>query len=247
MTEQPSNLPVKGARLESRGSYLTVVFHPSLRLTRKRGFEFAAKLSQYIEPTNVELDEKQWRFDQPLEGSTRGRFKIIVDEQRIQIGAEFPEKTPAEWLESRRAEILNRFREMFKLKIVIQSAALIRATIPVEGDARTFLADHVMHLKREQISTFDRPIHMVGLKFALPPFIRKGLHPRQEDWFLEVSAESLIEDPSKLYIEADGRWQNTPMPWDDVATQTVVDRLVKVSDYVKDHVLEFLIHAEGGE
>jgi len=246
MTKQPSNLPIKGAQLERRGSYLAVVFHPSIRLTRKRGFEFAAELSQYIEPSNVHLDENQWRFDQPLEGSTRSRFKIIVGVQRIQINAEFPE-TSAEWLESRQTEILDRFHKMLDLKHVIQSAAMIQATFPVDGDARTFLANHVMHLDREQVKKLNRPIHTVGLRFMLPPFKEEGAVARKEDWLLEVKVESLVEDPSKVYVEADAQWQNTPMLWDVEATRTVVNRQVKVSEYLKDHVLEFLTHCEGGE
>lgn len=247
MTEPRSNLPIKGAKLNPRGSYIAVDFHPSLCLIRKRGFEFAAELSQYMDPSNVHLGETQWRFDQPLEGSNRSRFKIIVGEQRIQISAEFPEKTSAEWLESRQAEILDRFRNMFDLTHVNQSAAMIQATFPVDGDARTFLANHVMHLDREQIKKLNRPIHTIGLRFMLPPFKQEGAVAKKEDWLLEVKTESLMEDPRRLYIEADGRWQNSPMQWDDAATQTVVNRLVKVSDYLKDHVLEFLIHAEGGE
>ena len=100
---------------------------------------------------------------------------------------------------------------------------------------------------REQIKKLNRPIHTIGLRFMLPPFKQEGAVARKEDWLLEVKTESLMEDPHRLYIEADGRWQNTPMQWDDEATQTVVNRLVKVSEYLKDHVLDFLIHAEGGE
>ena len=69
---------------------------------------------------------------------------------------------------------------------------------------------------------------------------------KSEDWSLQVKAESLVEDPSKLYLEADGRWQaRDGMKWDKEAATVVTERLVTVSDYVRKNVVEFVRGCDG--
>lgn len=244
---QPTHLPVDPVQLELRGYHLALAFHPQIRLERKKGFEFAVALSDYIDPSSVVAEAHQWRLSQPISGSPNSRLNIIVEQRQLQIGAAFPGLSK-EWLEERFSSVVREFREVFKPESILSSAAMVRAVLQVDGDAREFLARHVMKLAPERIDPFGRPIHLVGLRFFFPPFAvkRKGKDESSvTPWQVDVKAESLIEDPSKLFLEADGRWPQL-MQWSDDGEQQVIQRLEIVSDYLKKNVVSFLRTPENG-
>jgi hypothetical protein len=68
--------------------------------------------------------------------------------------------------------------------------------------------------------------------------------PVVTDWQVNVRAESLLDDPSKLFLEADADWQ-TPRPWNEGEEKKEIERLELVSQYLEKNVLAFLEH-EGG-
>jgi len=112
---------------------------------------------------------------------------------------------------------------------------MIHGTIPINGDARTFLAQHVMSIDPDRVDRFGRPIHLVGLRFFFPPFRHKGKKGKAAvaNWQVNVKAESLLEDPSKLYLEADADWSE-PEDWSDEATANLVKQLGIVSSYLEE-------------
>jgi hypothetical protein len=234
---EPTNLPVKGATPDVRGSYLAADIQPPIELPRKRGHEFAGALADYIEPNKVELDADRWRFTRPLRGGPHSRFEIILQDTRIQVSAVFPGES-SEWLEERFREVLLRFEEFFRPQILIGSAAMVQATWPINGDARIFLATHIMHLDLARVNRFNRPTHVVGLRFSLPPHqLPEG--EGGQDWLLELKAESLVEDPAKVFLEADARWV-APGPWTHDTIQTLIEHSVTVSDSMRKYLLGFL-------
>ncbi len=243
--ESRTNLPVEGAKLDPRGYYLAVSFHPPIRLDRKKGFEFAASLADYIDPSNVSLEERQWTFSQPISGSARSQLRVIIAPGRLQIHAEFPTHAK-EWFEERQLSVMKKFKEHFSPALILHSAAMIRGTLPIDGDARTFLARHVMNISKP-FRQLGRPIQVIGLHLVFPPFRTASEQgAKVTDWLVDVKAESLAEDPSKLFLEADAQWPET-MPWNDENLSKVIERLETVSCYLEGNVKDFLQHASGGE
>jgi hypothetical protein len=246
--QEPTNLPAREADLELRGSYLGVKFHPAIALAPKRGLEFSTLLSERVDVTKVDVGSGTWVFSHPLPETPKGQFQIAVTAQRIQISATFPATTtPPEWIETRQMEVLRRFESFFRPTLILSSAAMIRATLKIDGDARVFLANHVMHLDQSRLRLFNRPAHLVGMRLSFPPYkLKTDDAEKSEDWLLDVKAESLVEDPTKLYLEADGRWQaRDGMKWDEQAATKVTERLVTVSDYVRKNVVGFVRGREG--
>ena len=246
--QEPTNLPAGEGDLELRGCHLGVNFHPAIALAPKRGLEFSTLLSERVDVTKVDLGSGTWVFSLPLPETPKGQFQIAVTAQQIQISATFPATTtPPEWIETRQMEVLRRFESFFRPTLILGSAAMIRATLKIDGDARVFLANHVMHLDQSRLRLFKRPAHLVGLRLSFPPYkLKTDGAEKSEDWSLQVKAESLVEDPSKLYLEADGRWQaRDGMKWDKEAATVVTERLVTVSDYVRKNVVEFVRGCDG--
>ncbi len=237
-----TNLPVEAARIEPRGYYLGLSFHPAVKLERKAGFEFAAALADYIDPKTVAIEDHQWVFSQPISGSPRSSLRIVVLANQVQIAADFPEASK-EWFETRQVALLKTFGERFAPELILGSAAMIRGTLAIDGDARIFLARHVMNIGEKPLEPLGRPIHVIGLRLVFPPFrVASDGGEQVTDWLVDVKAESLAEDPSKLYLEADAKWQK-PMQWSEENLELVVGRQDEVSQYLAKNVADFLRQA----
>lgn len=249
MSDSPkerTNLPAEGAKIEPRGYHLGLAFHPPIKLDRKKGIEYAATLSDYIDPSSISLENHGWTITQPVGGTPRSQLRVAITSSQVQVEAVFPTYAK-EWFEQRQLAVLENFGVHFEPDLILHSAAMIRGVLPIDGDARSFLAHHVMNIGPERIRPLARPIHVIGLRFVFPPFQKKGEKgPEVTDWLVDVKAESLGEDPSKLFLEADARWPRS-MKWNKENLLATVARLGTVSEYLEKNVADFLRRAASGE
>jgi hypothetical protein len=238
--DQSTHRPQPEAKFNARGYALSVRFHPEIKLDRKRGHHFAAALTDYLNLEKNEFESHKWTFLEPLPGEPACRFVITVSPGFIKLDVR-SSNLGQEWVETRFGMVLGKFGELFKLQFLLQSEAIVHGTLPIDGDARTFLAVHVMGMKPNRVDSFGRPLHLLGLKFFFPPFAKKGEgdKPQITDWHLNVRAESLMEDPSKLFLEAEATWIEA-RPWDKEVVTQLTDHLGTVKDYLENNVMEFL-------
>jgi hypothetical protein len=213
------------------------------------GMEFAPKLSSAIDAREVTLEENRWVFSEPTGVAAASRFVATVSESQISVEAVLPTDAK-ERFETRASVIFNEFYRAFQPAIILASSALIRATLQIDGDARTFLSTHVTKFDETRLRHLGRPIHLFGLRLFMPPVQQQqkskgkkgGKAARAEqsaNWMVDVKAESLLEDTSKLFLEADARWQ-PPVAWDDSTASKIVERLGVVSEFVNEHFIPFL-------
>lgn len=244
----PTNCPVPGSMVHPVGYALGVQFYEPLKLIPQKGLEFAAKLSDYVDPRGVVLRDDAWIFAQPLGESAAGLLQVVIQPATVMLEARLPTNS-LEWFETRYTAILNEFRETFHPSWLPASSAKVCGTIQVDGDARVFLFEHLTQMNT-RLRPLGRPIHLFGLRIAMPAFElreppsgrkKQGKLVKSSDWWVEVKAESLFEDPTKLYLEATGQWQTeTPKPWSEGTIEEAVGRLATISDYIKDNLLPFL-------
>src|SRR5260370_1119122 len=109
----PTHLPEPGARIDARGYAISLRFHPEIKLDRKRGFQFAVALSDYLNLEKNEFESHKWSFFEPLAGEPTSRFVITVSPNSIKLDIRFPTQGQ-EWVETRFGHVLARFREIFK-------------------------------------------------------------------------------------------------------------------------------------
>lgn len=256
---EPSHRPLPTAAISPLVRALAVHFHPPIKLDKKRGLEFAPKLASAIDPREVSLEENGWTFSQPMGENTAGQFVIAVRESQLSIEATFPAESE-EMFENRARVVLNEFKKLFMPELMLGSSAMIRATLPVDGDARTFLATYVTKLDIDRLAPLGRPVHLFGIRLFMPPYkIEKSASPTKPvgaaggkkkkasknalpsvDWMVDVKAESMIDDTSKLFLEADARWE-PPQQWNDKVSAEIVQRLGVVSDFLKTNFIPFLM------
>ncbi len=242
---EPTNRPRHGAELQPRGYVLSVNFHPHIRLSRKDGFDFASKLSDYIDPQTANLEAHQWTYSQPLGTSAAGGLEVTITPSSIQFDISFPTHRK-EWLEQRCTMVLQEFYDKFDPKLVLSSSAKVVGTIEIDGDARGFLAHHVVNLNPKRLLLLKRPVHALGIRIFSPPFEHVEKRGKKNvthtiPWVVDVKAESLIEDPSKLYLEADAQWP-TPTQWTGVPKiiEELIGHLKTVTEYLEKDVINFL-------
>ncbi|HEV2968670.1 MAG TPA: hypothetical protein VGY55_01700 [Pirellulales bacterium] len=247
---EPTNRPAKDAKFDALEYHIAVNFHPELKLIKAKGFEFAGSLSSIIDPSGVQLEEKQWAFSQPHGSRVGGQFQVVVGVSTLAIGVVYPEHNE-EWFEYRYHLILKEFYKSYKPQLVMNSTAIIRGTLQVDGDAREFLMTHVTRLDQERLKKLGRPVHLFGIRLFMPPYQRlsdspkkkkKGVAEAQPEvvgWMVDVKAESLIEDPKKLFLEAKCDWV-VPQPWSDRAIKDIESHLAEAANYLKYRLVPFL-------
>ncbi len=246
----PTHQPVPDASFEPLGYILGIQFHESLKLVRKKGLEFGAKLSAFIDPRGIELQDGAWIFSQPLGDSAAGLFRVTIQENTITLEARLPTNR-LDWFERRYEIILDEFQKTFKPTFLISSMAKVLGTIPIDGDAREFLFNHVVKISKPKFGILERPVHIVGIRLGLPAFEvskakrTKGKSKKEKgikstEWAVDIKAESLAADTRKVYLEATGQWPPIPREWNGAATKAVITRLATVKSYLKDHFISFL-------
>jgi hypothetical protein len=230
-----------------------IAFHPELRLDKKEsGFEFGTKLASLIDPSGVQIQPNQWVFSQPLGASPDASLQLSIRPGQIQFEIMHPTEV-LEWIENRVGLILKEFHKQFQPKIVLGCQTQVRKTIGIDGDARAFLAHHVMRIKDQTVHTLKRPVYLLGLRLFMPAFAqppnsitgkKKKLKGRaaelsSADWQLSLRAESLMENPSILFVEADGQWPE-PKEWNERNLEEIVKKFGILSDYIENEAMGFL-------
>jgi len=237
-----TNLLVPNAPLNALGYILAVRFHEPMKLIRQRGMDFGAKLATHINPRVVDLQENSWTFSQPLGDTPDGLFRVTIQDQTVELEAKLP-NNKLEWVETNFGIILKEFQKTFNPAVLISSVARVVKTVSVDGDARSFLLEHVAHIPVERLNPLHRPIHLIGLHLGCPPFFFQepgGGEPIQKEWAVDVKVESLAADVSKVFIDATGQWPLAAKMWNDEATNEAVQRLATVNEFLEKDVLGFL-------
>jgi hypothetical protein len=245
--EEPTHLPVPGEKLDAWGYIIALRFHPEIKLNKKRGSQFDFELADFLNVEKAEYESHKWTFLEPLAGEPTSRFVITVTPNTIKLDIRHPNQG-LERVETKFGRVLETFRNIFKPAMLLQSEATVRGTLPIDGDARTFLATRVMGMAPNRVDPFGRPLHLMGLRFFFPPYIKKneGAAPQVTDWPVEFKAESLMEDPSKLFLEAEAMWVEAQQWTDDIGTR-VIGHLQTVKDYLENNVMRFLQAPPDGE
>ena len=231
----PTDRPTEGAKFEWLGLYLGVHFHPPIKLASRDAHEFAAAINEFYEIDHVNLESDGWSFL-----SSRHDFRIAVTQSQLELHSDIPGQKQERY-EVHYRRVLRCFEERFDPQIILASKAMIRGLLPIDGDARAFLAEHVFKISQARLDPLKRPIHLLGMRIFFPAYqtVEDGEAHEGSDWDVDVRLESWVNDPRKLFMEADANWK-APTEWNDEFLEHVVGRLSTVSEYVQKTILGFL-------
>jgi len=224
--------------LKTRGLHVGVRFAPAAVLDKPHKKEYQLRSSEGFDWTRQEYADKIWNLASPqAEGDPRSHLKLTVQPDQVIFEDVFPVSPIEVFLDNLRMT-LETAAEVFNLRIMLGSRAIIRMTADVNGqDARVFLGHRCLGLA-QRLTPLGRPIHAVGLKMLLPPVPMKDQPP----WQAEVKVESLVEDVRQLFIEVDAQW-GVPIAWN---IDEIIRRAQVARDFTQTQVVAFLTQwAEG--
>jgi hypothetical protein len=131
--------------------------------------------------------------------------------------------------------------------MILGSKVLLRGLLAIDGDARNFIGERIMDFPPAKIRRFNRPLHVLGVRMMFPPFEAQATNKetgevetlQEEKWGLDVKIESWMKDPSKLFVEAELKWDD-PQPWTNDSPSEVVGRVQFSEEFLNNTLLPFL-------
>lgn len=122
--------------------------------------------------------------------------------------------------------------EQFRIEVLIQQNVLrVLANPAGEGDARFFLGRGVCQFSNERLRPFGRPVHAIGLRWYFPP-------RSSEDAEFDVKIETLLRDPTLLFIENVGKF---PLPIAPNNLGQISQNLQRTRNFIINEITQFLI------
>ncbi len=153
------------------------------------------------------------------------------------------------------------FSEVWKLSAQGLSLAevTLRYTAVAEGgDATKFLIESCSKIPKEALTALGRPIQGVGFRFVSPVLVAPDEKPPLSNADFNVVIETLLEDPTRLYIQVTVKWPSLPLP----AARGPIEGtkglptflnpecrepswyLKQVEDFIKNQVVNFFLMAK---
>jgi len=234
-------IPDENVLLDWKRYYLNLDFYPGIRLTRRDGLRFAESASEYLELEDVQPGISEWRM---AGGATSDGVHVAITKHSITLDVLDPPNL-LEWYEHRFEPLVRMFGDTFTPQVALRRNAIATCLLDLPGDtdARAFLGGWVMLMHPSKLAPIERPLHVLGVRLFFPPFEEtEGEHTEQRrktDWSVNVRVESSIDDPGKLFLEADAGWDE-PTEWNDAFANEAVRCMGVATTFVKDKVVKFL-------
>jgi hypothetical protein len=238
----PPNLPKPGAAVELQHCQIQLGFYPPIQLIKKQaGQKFGLALCDHLAIEKQEFESHKWEFTASFYGSPECQLQIAVAQNNLAISLKIPANHPQEWVEQRFLYVLDKFTQEFTPQVLLGLIVTTAGISEIAGDARAFLAEKLMRLEGDRVGLFGRPLHLVGLHLFFPPCSVPGPDGTTTDWpwAEDVKVESLMTDPSKVWVTASATW-NDGVPWSEAVPQEVIKRLATATSHFKGCIAQFI-------
>ncbi len=135
----------------------------------------------------------------------------------------------------------------------------LRYTAAAEGgNAKEFLLKNCVKIPQTSLSSLKRPLDGIGLRLVSPLIVAPKENLPLSNADFNLSIETLLDDPSRLYIQVTTIWPSTPLPTargprDDMPGLPVFLNpecrepswyLEQAENFVKKQVVSFLLKAK---
>ena len=190
-------------------------------------------------------------------GQDQGKFRFLVAE---------------EWPSSRSLELIGKdadiawdsFHEVWPSQRVGGNPVLVEVNLKTTamakgGDATGFLRDSCLHLNPAAFEKLERQPHGLGLTIMLPVQIpsNQGTDIPLMGAGSTIRVETLLDDPTRLYIQAQFSWPSVPIPQEirqkigggpertNPELRRPSEYLLESDEYVKTQLTDFLLASAG--
>lgn len=142
---------------------------------------------------------------------TIGNFK---DKFRLFILEDFPNKT-MEIFQQTADKSWKVLSEIWKPPVQALNSAevTLRYTAAAEGgNATNFLLNNCLKIPKDSLAALERKLQGVGLRLVSPVLVAPDEKLPLSNADFNVVVETLLEDPSLLYIQITSKWPSFPLP-----------------------------------
>lgn len=207
-----------------RRAAIGILFPGQPELRDEDKFEFYKKVSaQRVDVPQFNQTENSVHLIRQASGERANSFQIEVgrhqDNFRFLVAEKWPGKRTLDMIGQDADTAWDCFREVWSTSRLGQKPVLVevtlRTTVAAEGgNATEFLANDIFRLSQSALAELGRQPQGLGLRLMFPVQVSG---PQSPEIPLDaaggyVRVETLIDDPSRLYIEAQFRWPSAPIP-----------------------------------
>ncbi len=230
---------LRGMRL--RGVRVALTLAPPVTVDNRLKLEFqtAVEGEAGLDVTSVDRTEKSVELASRA-ASARTAFYARLSPDELAVSEDFPALALDECV-GRIDAVVKAGIKVFAPQVIAQTCVYVLKQVTTEiGDARVFLADRVLRLSEERKRAFQRPIHMVGLTFFLPPYQladTDGCEVRQDPNAFEIKVESLNEDTRDIYLQCRAYFHE---PFAAAEFSTLRERVNATESFIDQYVVRFL-------
>jgi hypothetical protein len=206
--------------LSVRSAAMAFIFPTQPALSREANLKFYDLATQAgLELTEFSQTQTEVTLAQRRHGPPRGQFFVRVDHfgphLRFLISDEFPTRALS-LVQENSDSAWEAFQQVWPLDRIgypALSEVTIRLTASTEGgNATEYLMKRVMHLPQVALSGLGRQPQGVGVKLMFPIQVGRPERVPLDGADGTLSVETLLEDPSRLYIELLVKWPKIPLP-----------------------------------
>lgn len=205
--------------LTARSYRVALLFSGQPQMTREDNLTFYDNLTaQGISLPTFEQRNNEIILQSVTGGAQPSVLRISVghftDKFRLFILEDFPNKTMKIFHETADAA-WKVFSDVWKESAQGLSLAevTLRYTAVAEGGSATgFLLDRCLRVPKESLAALGRELNGMGIRLVSPVVVAPTQEPPLADADFDATIETLLEDPSRLYIQVTAKWPSLPLP-----------------------------------
>lgn len=206
--------------LNARSYRFAVLYNGQPEMSRADNLNFYDKLTaKGVELPIFEQKKTEILLQNVTEGAPRNVLRINVghfkDKFRLLVLEDNPSKSMEIFQQTADAAwkvLSDIWHPLSKGGLFLVETNLMYTAASEGGNSTNFLLNSCLRIPKEAMEVLGRPVSGVGVRLVSPVLIAPDGKPPLANADFNVSIETLLEDPSRLYIQAIAKWPSLPLP-----------------------------------
>jgi hypothetical protein len=206
--------------LSARSYRIAIVYNGQPEMSKTDNLHFYENLTaKGVELPVFEQKKSEIVLQNTVEGVPRNITRIMVghfsDKFRLFLFEDYPNRTMEIFQETADAAwkvLSDIWHPMSRGGLALVEVTLIYTAASEGGNSTHFLLNSCLKIPKEALEILNRPLGGIGLKLVSPVLVTTDDKPPLPNADFNFSIETLLEDPSRLYIQGTVKWPSLPLP-----------------------------------
>ena len=205
--------------LTARSYRVALLFSGQPQMERKDNLKFYDNLTaQGIALPTFEQRNNEIILQNVTAGAQLSVLRVSVghftDKFRLFILEDFPGKTMKIFQETADAawKVFSDVWQESAQGISLAEVTLRYTAVAEGGSATGFLLDKCLRVPKESLAALGRELNGMGIRLVSPVVVAPKQEPPLANADFNANIETLLEDPSRLYMQVTAKWPSLPLP-----------------------------------